>query len=68
MSVHPPALRERVVRAVETGRASVEELADLFEVSRSSVLRWLQLKREIGTVEPRPRGSGNVSTGDLDTV
>jgi len=68
MSVHPPALRERVVRTVETGRPSVEELADLFEVGRSSVLRWLQLKRETGTLEIRPRGGGNVSTVDLDTV
>jgi len=68
MSVHPAALRERVVRAVETERASVEEVADLFEVGRLSVLHWLQLKREIGTVEPRPRGGGNVSTVDLHAV
>ena len=53
---------------METGRSSVEDPADLFEVGRLSVLHWLQLKREIGTVEPRPRGSGNVSTVDLDTV
>ena len=57
MSVHPPVFREQVVRSVETGRASVEEVADLFEVSRSSVLGRLQLKRETGTVNPRPRPS-----------
>jgi len=41
MSVHPPVLRERVVRAVETGRAVVEEVADLFELGWSSVFRRL---------------------------
>jgi len=53
MSVHPPVLRERVVCTVEAGRASVDKVADLFEVGRSSVLGRLRLKRETGTVNPQ---------------
>ena len=68
MSVHFLALRERVVRAIEKKRGNIDEIADLFEVSRSSGWRWLRLKQETGKVEPRPRGRGKMSTVVLDRI
>jgi transposase len=52
-------LRERVIEAVEMG-ASRREAADLFEISASSSVRWLQRWRETGEAVPKPRG-GSVS-------
>jgi transposase len=48
-------LRERVIETVETG-ASRREAADLFEISISSAIRWVQRWREEGSSEPKPRG------------
>ena len=48
-------LRERVIGAVEAG-ASRREAADLFEISVSSAIRWVQRWREERSSEPKPRG------------
>ena len=48
-------LRERVIGTVEAG-ASRREAADLFDVSVSSAIRWVQRWREEGSREPKPRG------------
>src|ERR1700751_2669823 len=48
-------LRERVIETVEAG-ASRREAADLFDVSVSSAIRWVQRWREEGSREPKPRG------------
>ena len=48
-------LRERVIGTVESG-ASRREAADLFEISISSAIRWVQRWREEGSSEPKPRG------------
>ena len=48
-------LRERVIGTVEAG-ASRREAADLFEISISSAIRWVQRWREDGSSEPKPRG------------
>jgi transposase len=52
-------LRERVIKAVETG-ASRREAADGFEVSASSAVKWLQRWREERSAAPKPRG-GSIS-------
>ena len=52
-------LRGRVIEAVEMG-ASRHEAAELFEVSVSSAVKWLQRWREIRSAAPKPRG-GSVS-------
>jgi transposase len=52
-------LRERVIEAVEMG-ASCREAAERFEVSVSSVVKWVQRWRESGSAAPKPRG-GSVS-------
>jgi len=48
-------LRERVIGTVEAG-ASRREAADLFEISISSAIRWVQRWREEGSSQPKPRG------------
>ena len=50
-------LRERVIGTVEAG-ASRREAAELFEISISSAIRWVQRRREEGPSEPKPRGGG----------
>ena len=52
-------LRERVIEAVKMG-ASRREAADLFEISVSSSVRWVQRWQETGESAPKPRG-GSVS-------
>lgn len=49
-------LRERVVGRVEGG-LSVREVAETFEVSVSSVVKWSQRKRQTGSVAAKPMGS-----------
>jgi len=55
---YPSVLRERVVRAYEAGEGSYEAVAAQFEVSLSSLLRWVTQVRRTGDVSPRPRGGG----------
>jgi transposase len=52
-------LRKRVIEAVETG-ASRREAAELFEVSVTSAVKWLQRWRERRSAAPKPRG-GSIS-------
>src|SRR6266478_8101989 len=52
-------LRERVIAAVEMG-ASRHEAADRFEVSVSTVVKWLQRWHESRSAAPKPRG-GSIS-------
>jgi transposase len=59
---HPVELRERVVAAYESGELSYAAVAARFEVGIASVKRWTRLSREVGSVSPRPRGGGALST------
>ena len=52
-------LRERVVEAVETG-ASRREAAEWFDVSPSSAIKWMQRRRETGSIAAKPSG-GSIS-------
>ena len=58
-------LRERVVRAVETG-ASCHEAAATFEVGVSSAIRWVARWRQTGSVAAKPMG-GKCSPLDAHT-
>ena len=53
------ALRERVIEAVEMG-ASRREAAEIYDVSASSAVKWVQRWRETGNAGAKPRG-GSVS-------
>jgi transposase len=48
-------LRERVVRAVQSGQ-SCRAAAALFDVSVASVVKWSQLLRATGSAAPKPMG------------
>ena len=48
-------LRERAVALVHAGR-SCREVAGLFGVGASSVIRWVAVHRETGSSAPRPMG------------
>ena len=50
-------LRERVVRAYEGGLTQ-HEVAEQFEIGRTTLVKWLRLRRETGDIEPRPHGGG----------
>lgn len=56
-------LRERVIGSVEAG-ASRREAADLFDISISSAVRWVQRWREEGSSEPKPRGGSRSALED----
>ena len=68
--MHPYStdLRERIVAAVERGEHSIREIAHLFAVSLSFVVRLLQRYRRTGSVQPAPHAGGPVSKFDPPTV
>jgi len=58
MRAYSNDLRERIVAAVERGDYSLRQLATLFSVSLSFLVRLLQRKRRTGSVQPAPHGGG----------
>ena len=46
-------LRKRAVERHEAGGKSYEDVGEDFNIGRSSVNRWLRLKRETNSLEPR---------------
>jgi putative transposase len=48
-------LRSRAVAAVEAGK-SRHQVAKLFQVGVSSVIRWVDRRRRTGSFSPRPMG------------
>jgi transposase len=51
-------LRERIVAALERGQGSLRELADVFSVSLSCIVRLLRRHRATGSVLPQPHAGG----------
>lgn len=51
-------LRERIILAVERGEHTLRQLAHLFAVNLSFIVRLLQRHRATGTIDPRPHGGG----------
>lgn len=54
---YPRELRERVLRAYDRGLKQ-DEVAEQFDISRTTLVQWLRLRRETGDIEPLPRGGG----------
>ncbi len=48
-------LRERVIAAWERGEGTQEAIAERFGVGVASVVRWAALKRQTGSLAPRPK-------------
>ena len=54
MRAYSNDLRERIVAAVEQGEFSIRQIAELFSVSLSCIVRLLQHKQQTGSVQPKP--------------
>jgi transposase len=54
MRAYSNDLRERLVAAVERGEYSMRQIAHLFAVSLSCLVRLLQHKQQTGSVQPKP--------------
>lgn len=61
-----PDLRERILAAVDNHGGSRRAIARRFQVDTSTITRWLQLRRQTGSIEPRPHGGGRPPTLDQD--
>jgi|SRR5437762_2870369 len=59
---HPIELRERVVKAYESGEGAYPVIAALFSLGEATVKRWVWRYRERGNVAPIPKGGGQRST------
>jgi len=55
---YPVELRERAVNAYHAGAGTVSDVAKLFDIGSATLKRWCWLKRDQGTVSPRPHGGG----------
>ena len=53
----PMEWREKIVSAYDEGQ-TMAEVAERFDVSVDSVLNFVKLKRETGSLEPKPHGGG----------
>ena len=53
MKAYSEDLRERVVRAVAIGTPR-DEVVRRFDISSATITRWLRLKRETGSLAPKP--------------
>ena len=62
---YPTALRERAVRAYETGAETYGEIAARFSVGLNTLVRWVQRSRRTGSVAPTAKGGGWRSPVDL---
>jgi transposase len=58
MRAYSDDLRERIVAAVERGDHSLRQLARLFAVSLSCIVRLLQRQRQTGSIQPKPHAGG----------
>jgi transposase len=61
-------LRERIVAAIDRGEHSLRQLAHLFSVNLSFLVRLLQRRRATGSVQPKPHGGGPAPKLDTDAV
>jgi transposase len=57
-------LRVRVVAACDAGDSTREQIAARFSVSVPWIRKLLRLRRETGSIEPRPRGGGRAPAFD----
>lgn len=59
---HPIELRERVVKAYESGEGAYHVIAAMFSLGEATVKRWVWRHRDHGTVDPTPKGGGTPSS------
>jgi transposase len=59
MSPYSLDLRERIVAAIDYDEGSIREIARIFRVSTSFIVRLLQRRRATGALDPKPHGGGS---------
>lgn len=62
---YPIELRERAVRAYETGDDSHTVVAERFSLTPRSLLRWIVRYRQTGSVAPLAKSGGRASPVDI---
>ncbi|MCP5067871.1 MAG: transposase [bacterium] len=65
---YPLALRERAVRAYESGSESYDEVAERFSIATSTLERWVARERATGSVAALPKGGGWKSQIDMELL
>jgi transposase len=61
-------LRRRILDAVDNREGSRRKLAARFKVNTSTITKLLRLRRETGSLEPRPHAGGVAPTLDRDAL
>jgi transposase len=61
-------LRERIVAAIDRDEHSLRQIAHLFSVDLSFLVRLLQRRRATGSVQPKPHGGGPTPKLDAAAV
>lgn len=58
---YPIELRERIMKAVDDGMP-LTEAAQFYEIGLRTLKEWKALRNEMGSIAPRPPGSGRPPT------
>jgi transposase len=58
MNAYSLDLRERVVRAVDRGEETHQQIAERFGVGTTFIKKLLRQRRETGALSPKPHGGG----------
>src|SRR5437763_11351280 len=61
-------LRKRILEAVDNNEGSRRKLAVRFKVNTATITKLLRLRRETGSIQPRPHGGGVAPTLDDDAL
>jgi transposase len=64
----PIELRERAVRAYESGEGSHTAVAERFSLNPWTLLRWILRRRETGSVAPLAKSGGRTSPVDIELL
>lgn len=57
-------LRERAAAAVDHHEGSLRQIARRFRIGLSTLTRWLQRRRQTGSLDPKPHGGGRTRAVD----
>jgi transposase len=68
MRAYSSDLRERIVAAIDRHEHSLRQIAHLFSVSLSFLVRLLQRRRAAGSLQPKPHGGGPTPKLDAAAV
>jgi len=67
-NAYPQELRERAVRAYESGEGTYVEVAERFSISVPALERWVARSRSTGSVAAFAKGGGCVSPVNMDLL